>query len=333
MTNSCLIQTSPLRNLLAIGASTVAAFPKLYGSYQWAQNVRNREVLIPTLTDSDPEVQTVIRDHLKRHGYDNAETLAIKTCESVAGDRFHMQSVLDTCLVISADYEAEIKDALASSSDEDRQRLLGNFRAILDHEMFHMQDQHAKRSIAMQRYIPMLTETAFLPLTWKLLKTKNIFIFLAGLATSIPLKRLIYEHVLNAHSRYQEHKADTWMIRKNDIDDLDSVMRYRTYVIRSAFTTFYMNYIEDGYSPSTIFNIIMKLFAPFKKDDFNVQRYDTDQVYAQQINEKMIKFYEKLERQPFMWPLRLLQYPFDPKHPFVLDSVQQISNHIEELKS
>lgn len=338
MTSSFIIQASQLRKLLTFGSSILSASPLFLHSYLWSQERDNRDALISKLNDTDPVVQKFTREHLKKHGYKNFETLPIKTYDAACNDHFSMESRLDNCLAFSTDYEAEIKEALSASSklsEDEKQRVLGNFRSNLDHEMLHMQDQHAKQSIAMQRYIPVLTEIAFLPLTIRLLKSKNIFTFLAGLTASIPLKWIIYKQALNAHRRHQEDNADRLMLHKNDnIDDLKAVMRFRTSIIRNAFASLYLEYLENGHSNSLVFDVIMKLFAHSPTDnDFDSQRYDKDPEYASQVNDKMIGLYERLEQQPFKWPFRLLQQSFDPTHPFILDGIKKISDRIEELEN
>ena len=192
--------------------------------------------------------------------------------------------------------------------------------------MFHMQDQHTQQSIAMQKFIPILTEIALLPLTIKLFKSKKIFTFLASLAANIPLKRLIYKQALNAHTRSQGARADRWMLHKSDnIDDLYAVMQYRIDIIRKGFADLYFEYLKNGYSHCRTFNVIMKLFATSTiNTDFDSQRFDNEPEYAEEVYNKMISLYEKLEQQPLKWPLRLLQNAFDPTHPFYLDDIEKI---------
>jgi hypothetical protein len=81
-----------------------------------------------------------------------------------------------------------------------------------------------------------------------------------------------------------------------------------------------------------IFNNLVKMFGDANLD-FDVQRYDIDDDYAMQCFQKINNFYEKLYQQPWQWPLRLLAYEFDPRHPFALGLAQMAKDRIMYLES
>lgn len=325
------LQAMYFRRAACAITSIVSAYPMLKKAAMWSYFQRNRDALISTLNDVDPQVSDFVRKRLADQEYYIAEQLPIK----VRDDFFSMETKLDNCLCFSKAYEAQIKDILEkekeSSLDEIDEIYLRDCIVNLDHEMFHIQDQHRKKLTRMQVVIPVTTELHTLLLIGRLAKKGNVT-FAVGLLASILLKRKVNEGLEIIYSRWQEKKADEWALLRNyDVNNLNAVIEIRKNIPKWAVLGLILEHIELGRSRSIIFDVLIKLFDS-SDISIDLQRFSTDSEYAEISKQKINNFYKKLKSQPFQWPLRLLSYEFDLNHPFVLDSVAMIKARIKEIE-
>jgi len=321
-------QASPLGGVAAITSGCAAVYPQLKETCLCWKLFENREAIIAVMDDVDPVVEDYTRSQLSQKMYDSANILPIKMCD----DAFTLETQLGKSLVFSKQYQAEIKEKLFQDNTEEKKHFFGNLHVELDHEMFHLHDQHALQSLRAKCCIPLLVELVLLPLTFKL-ATADSFKASAMLVGMIPLKRWACRHIEYAHKRHQEQRADTWAFNNTtNIDELTACINYRTRVVRQGFAELFIEYASSGASSSWTFNMLMKLFNGSSLPTLDGQRLDTDPDYAAIYVQKMKELYEKYEQQPLSWPLRLLQYEFDPEHPFFLDSVAQIKARIESIR-
>ena len=328
------VQAAYLKKMGCIAASAVAMYPMLKAAYNWHQNINKREMLIDSLDNIEPQVESFVRRRLELQGYDFADILPIKSYE----DFFGMETKLDHALVFSKVYEERIKSILEKirddsidSLDENEKTEFGNFIITLDHEMFHIQQQHARQSMTAQAVVPFIVELLVLPLTLKIYQ-KNTIIFAFAMIASIPLKWLVYKALLIKHRRSQEWDADEWALNKNsNIDDLEAFVNFRQNIPRRAYETLLVEHAETGKSRSVIFNLLMLYFKnPLLSMDRERGKVDTE--YVQKSMQEIDTFYNKLINRPYSWPIRLLSYEFDADHPFVLDAVEIAEQRIQELQ-
>lgn len=324
---------TPIKKLAFIAASGLAAYPMLSNAFLSAQNYLERDKLVGRLEDVDSKIDKFVRKRLTAQGYKTAKNLPIKAYEN---GFFRMETQLDLSLGFSKDYEARIKDLLEkqenSCLDDSEEIELRNFVTDLDHEMFHIQDQHANKSIAMEVAIPVATEILTLPLIKKLYKSKSTAGLATGLLASVALKLIINKNLEIIHRKYQEQSADNWALNKNgDFDSLNAFNKFRRAIPKNGCDGLAMEYIEFGKSGSTIFNMLIKLFDN-SLNNIDPERCFGDSEYTEQSWQEIDNFYKKLKRQPLQWPLRALSYTFDPYHPFALDSAKMAKNKIKELK-
>ncbi len=120
------------------------------------------------------------------------------------------------------------------------------------------------------------------------------------------------------------------MHKNSTITALNTFISHQQEKTQRSCDGLFLEYAQMGVSRSMLFNVFMRLFAQ-STDDFDTQRYYSDKTYAHPWNQKMDIFYEKLHKQPWQWPLRLLQYTIDPCHPFVGDSCKQAQDRMQEL--
>jgi hypothetical protein len=134
------------------------------------------------------------------------------------------------------------------SLNEEDEIKLGSFISNLDHEMYHILNQHAKQSITMEFIIPLMTEILTLPLITKLSNKEKIF-FLVGILGSIFVKRAINKHLEILHRKYQETNAEKWAIKKNDdIDSLNTFIKWRERIVLNAIIQLSIERAEFGKS-------------------------------------------------------------------------------------
>lgn len=323
-------QAVPWKKAAIVLATLASVYPLFKRAYTWNNNRLNRAQLISTLDDVDPAIKQVVDQRLKDQKYNSTGTIAIKAHES-DDEMLTVHALLDSCIAFSKHYENRIKTLLQKPSlDTEEQMALESLMFSLDHEMFHIQDQHAKKSIYMNVFIPLATEILTLPILAKL-STKKTALFVTALLASIFAKRIINKNLDTLYTRYQEHCAETWAINKNNKSD-----SLQKYIIRKEFSMLNcllqlaIEQSQHGKTRSKVFQILTKLFnkAPF---GFDVQRFDTDDDYYKQCCQRIYDFQKKLASQRYQWPLVLLFYELDPDHTYCSD-LAQAKNRLTQLE-
>lgn len=317
------------RAIALVGSSIGSAYSMVKEGYTRMINKKNRDYLLSFPDDTDSTVQTFIREQLRIKGYQCADTIAIKT---IVKDGT-IAAALDNCLVLSKTYETDLKRIIESTTTNDYDTYtLQNFMVTLDHEMFHIQDEHEKKSIRMKFAIPAITELVGIPLLYMLLKNSRNSIFYSALGAACASKYYINRHLQNVYTQSQERQADRWAIQHcNNSEELDAFYHHHhKSIIRQGILGLCLQEVNNK-TTSLAFAMLIKLF---RNEDlyFNAQRFDTDEEYAVSCIEKIKAFYKKLKQQPYQWPLRLLQYSIDPEHPFVLDDKAVIQKRMHELQ-
>lgn len=323
------------KNVALILASAATAYPMLRDNFIRLKQRQHRDKIISAAKDIDSEIEQLVRQRLQQQGYDCAQTIPLKVFES-EDNTLTLCNTLDCCIGFAEQYEKKLKKMLDkkknASLSHNKKLALEDFIFSLDHEMFHIQNHHDQQATFIRILIPMITELVAWPMLIQLATASNP-LFMLGLIVSIFCKRIINKCLEILHARSLEKKAEKWAIDKNNNrESLKNYSEWQRCLVDNTIVDLVSEQIECGKSSSIIFPLLVKLFnsSPF---DFDVQRYDTDDEYAKQCNEKIDIFLKKLYQQPYQWPLRLLRFEYDPRHPDPLDMIQIAQDRVNLLDS
>ena len=300
------LQAFHIKKLVLASASTATAYPFLHAAYDWHNRKQYLNKWLHELEDIDSTLAQATRNQLHQKNYPNANIIPIKVYEGSHA----MEAVCDGMIGFSYQHAEHIKKALADPSKTESLSTLSVFKHDLDHEMFHIEDQHAKKSTAAYVWTPGLVEVAALPVTRKLLQIKSSKLFTLGALASIPIKFGTIWLLNRIHRRNQEYRAEVAAIQKNhNINDLRNVEAFRKEILEKGMTMRLAELFAGDTSNSIVLPILMKTFN--QKIDFDLDRANSDDEYREEQLSKITKIYNKFHDQPYHWPLRVMSLEQD----------------------
>lgn len=306
----------------SLATSALTIFPNIKLANEYKQ-----KALLP---DIDPQLVRCIRIWLEQQGYDQTTIANISfKLEAQDSDPLYVNK---NFLCFSGKYYQQLQK-LYKKKDHltEKEKVLWEFFFfMLHHEMFHIIDKHTKKAVLTMASVIILLECIIVAICTSLLD-KNSIIFALCIVSIQLLKICCYLCAKITYQRKQEYDAETWAINKADKQHLEIALCYYEGQMWGYILEKMLDKLQAGRSADGIVDWVVDNYADDQIRTIDVERFVTDDSYAQEQMPAIKQFYKRIEEA--RWPLILLSLIKDLNHPTLIDNINQIQERIKLLNN